>query len=342
MKIRRTIIVISILFSFLLSTTCYVSGDNSEIDLDLSAKTFDELLFDMNTDSKNMSWDYSKALREKMETVSEERIIEEILDKDNDIQVRTILCNYSYEDNIELDYNQIKHLLFKETIPYSMKISILYGLTENGSGDLDTLIKLIEETDEEITIHAMNQLMELDFNKAVELADEIIDTYIGPSGYQVEAAVKVRVENIKRNNLQEEIPDFIELIDSLVRDEFEDHPDFFFSMLIQLRSLENKECIEYILHSEMVYSEYKLLMAGKYEFLVGDVLGDINSDNKINAEDALNVLKYSAGLNEFDSYQIFVGEVNGDNKLNAADALLILKYNAKIITKFPIFEKYDF
>ena len=71
---------------------------------------------------------------------------------------------------------------------------------------------------------------------------------------------------------------------------------------------------------------------------------DVNGDDKINAEDALMVLKYASKLieslpgdtNNTEEVQYVLGDVTGDNKVNAEDALDILKYSAKIIDRFKI------
>lgn len=67
---------------------------------------------------------------------------------------------------------------------------------------------------------------------------------------------------------------------------------------------------------------------------------DTSADGVINAEDALNVLKYAAKLNDGFSGKIelpwIIGDVTGDGIINAEDALDILKYSAKLIEIFSI------
>lgn len=53
------------------------------------------------------------------------------------------------------------------------------------------------------------------------------------------------------------------------------------------------------------------------------LLGDVNSDNKTNSQDALMVLKYSVG--NLDSIDTKRADVNGDGRINSSDALIILK-----------------
>ena len=58
--------------------------------------------------------------------------------------------------------------------------------------------------------------------------------------------------------------------------------------------------------------------------------GDVNADGKINANDALEVLKHAVGLSELDGEAYFNGDLTMDNVLNAVDALIILRHAAKI------------
>lgn len=66
--------------------------------------------------------------------------------------------------------------------------------------------------------------------------------------------------------------------------------------------------------------------------------GDVNGDTKIDAKDALMVLKYAVQKMELTQAQQKAAEVDGKYGINAKDALEILKYSVKKITKFPIEE----
>ena len=68
-------------------------------------------------------------------------------------------------------------------------------------------------------------------------------------------------------------------------------------------------------------------------------LGDVNQDEKIDAKDALLVLKYAVGKTVLTDHQIQAAEVTGDGKIDAKDALEILKYAVAKIDKFPIENK---
>ena len=62
--------------------------------------------------------------------------------------------------------------------------------------------------------------------------------------------------------------------------------------------------------------------------------GDANFDDKINAEDALAVLKHAARLEELGEYHFIRADVDGNKTVDAKDALYILQYAAHIITSF--------
>lgn len=63
-------------------------------------------------------------------------------------------------------------------------------------------------------------------------------------------------------------------------------------------------------------------------------LGDVNTSGKINAEDALLILKYVANISPMSEMQQFAADVNENGKVNAEDALQILKYVANMIQSF--------
>lgn len=64
-----------------------------------------------------------------------------------------------------------------------------------------------------------------------------------------------------------------------------------------------------------------------------DVYGDVNSDGRVNAGDAVEVLKYVAGINKTISDK--AADVNADGKITASDAVYILHRTAGIINEFP-------
>ena len=66
---------------------------------------------------------------------------------------------------------------------------------------------------------------------------------------------------------------------------------------------------------------------------VKGLLGDVNTDGKINAIDAMVISQYYVGLDV--EINLNVADVNGDDKINAMDAMLISQYYVGIIAEFP-------
>lgn len=113
----------------------------------------------------------------------------------------------------------------------------------------------------------------------------------------------------------------------------------------------NEDCAMYA--NTIEFSKNQQVLAGKNENthahfdpeLVGDyryikittlgsqppqptvTLGDVNGDGKINAKDALEVLKESVGKASLTQQQKQAADVNQDEKIDAKDALEILKYS---------------
>lgn len=71
--------------------------------------------------------------------------------------------------------------------------------------------------------------------------------------------------------------------------------------------------------------------------LTGSVLyGDVDNNEKIEAADALMILKNVVKLTTFTADQEKVADVDGNEKIEASDALLVLKKVVKLIDKFPV------
>lgn len=60
------------------------------------------------------------------------------------------------------------------------------------------------------------------------------------------------------------------------------------------------------------------------------LLGDVNADTKINAQDALEILKHAAKIQVLDGDAEVAADANKDGSINSADALAVLKHAANI------------
>ena len=70
------------------------------------------------------------------------------------------------------------------------------------------------------------------------------------------------------------------------------------------------------------------IIEGKY------ILGDVNADGNINADDALLILQHSVGLYTLTDNELLAANVHSDSNINADDALKILQYSVGIIGSF--------
>lgn len=64
------------------------------------------------------------------------------------------------------------------------------------------------------------------------------------------------------------------------------------------------------------------------------VMGDVNSDTRIDASDALLALQYSVRLSVMSAEEKSMADVNADSAINASDALLILQHSVGLIKEF--------
>ncbi len=71
-------------------------------------------------------------------------------------------------------------------------------------------------------------------------------------------------------------------------------------------------------------------------YTTGGSYGDVNLDNRIDAKDALEILKNAVDKVKFDLRQTIVSDVDEDGKINAKDALNVLKKAVGKIEWFPV------
>ena len=60
-------------------------------------------------------------------------------------------------------------------------------------------------------------------------------------------------------------------------------------------------------------------------------MGDVNSDNKINSQDALLILKYSVGSEIPSNFDYDTADLNTDEIINSSDALIVLKISVGLL-----------
>lgn len=88
----------------------------------------------------------------------------------------------------------------------------------------------------------------------------------------------------------------------------------------------------YVVGSDRTYSA--ATPDAQFDYYLPYTLGDVNDNGKIQANDALLVLRHVAKLVTLDETAQLAADVNGNGKIQANDALLILRYVAKLITGF--------
>ncbi len=82
---------------------------------------------------------------------------------------------------------------------------------------------------------------------------------------------------------------------------------------------------------ETVSNALKELIA---QILEVRLMGDVNFDGTVDTQDAAEVLKYNAELEELTEEQLAVADVNTDTKADSSDAGMILQYAAEKTTEF--------
>lgn len=79
-------------------------------------------------------------------------------------------------------------------------------------------------------------------------------------------------------------------------------------------------------------SDLSFSATGSGLYIIADpiLLGDLNFDGKVQAEDARLVLRYVAKLDSLTPKQLQVADMDGDGKVSASDARIILRIAAKL------------
>ena len=72
-----------------------------------------------------------------------------------------------------------------------------------------------------------------------------------------------------------------------------------------------------------------------YNDVIDYTNGDVNTDTKVDAKDALDVLKFSVGKGTFTQKQKYAADVDNNNKYDAKDALMMLQFSVGKRKDFP-------
>jgi len=85
---------------------------------------------------------------------------------------------------------------------------------------------------------------------------------------------------------------------------------------------------------------YTIVMNGNKtvtaNFVVTDILGDVNDDDEANSTDALIVLSCDVGIDASQHCPMNCGDVNSDGVIDSTDALIILSYDVDLSVPYPV------
>ncbi len=162
-------------------------------------------------------------------------------------------------------------------------------------------------------------------------------TYTWTNTARVKDATYILVDNVRMNNGSssvvksegEQVKDMIDALPSIVvladASAIQEVRTYYTSL-----AETEKAKVTNLSKLEKAEADLAALQGGTYE------LGDVNGDQRVDAKDALDVLKFAVGKSNLSEAQMVAAEVVGDNAINAKDALEILKYSVGKIAKFPI------
>ena len=109
------------------------------------------------------------------------------------------------------------------------------------------------------------------------------------------------------------------------------------SALQQVNQKINDFCYDYGFYNDDLILNMRDfdLAVSNYNKLVDYLEGDINSDKKVDAKDALKVLQRSVGKVTLTQKEEYAADVTNDTKFDAKDALMMLQFSVGKRTEFP-------
>ncbi len=137
------------------------------------------------------------------------------------------------------------------------------------------------------------------------------------------------VENPERDAVVAEITNGIQALKTVTRDSKAD--------LQQVNNKINDFCYNYGFYNKNLIKNLVDFDYAVYDYnkLVDYLEGDINSDQKVDAKDALKVLQYAVGKIIFTEKEKYAADVDNSTGYDAKDALMILQYSVDKRSEFP-------
>lgn len=216
---------------------------------ELSDRSFNEILKDIknieqtkNADSDMLTY-YHVALSAKMETASGDDITSAILDKSLSAASRSTILISAEENNIKLDYTRLASAVTDDN--YEDIRPLLIEIVASESPRNINKIEEIVDKREKGFKKAITTLWETKPEKAIAVADEILNNYSGEYDEIFRGAFSVKSYQTQFNPTDKNCAEFIALCDKILNTSCDDEEGRRIYVISYLQEIHNKEILIY-------------------------------------------------------------------------------------------------
>lgn len=238
----------------------YEQQDMNETMSELRTMNYEEICDEFNlivsssaTDSDIIA--HTAVLFEKIDTVTDEKILQEIQNKNNSEQLRVSLIQALSHKNNGQGINNlapVRSLLLDENENSTVRQNAVYALIDDPISK-NTVIAAVSSNDEDVAFQALKGLNIVDPELARSLADDIIE--VGEDGARLRSAIKVKSYEYQAEPYSTEIPEFI----SFCKDVYSSSSDEMTraTIVFALSDLYNEEALRFIINEDTIENSLK-------------------------------------------------------------------------------------
>jgi hypothetical protein len=160
------------------------------------------------------------------------------------------------------------------------------SIFKSKSNNTTFIEKIALGNDERLAFQAIKQLSRTHPEKAIRIADDILDDYNGTMTDKVRAALKAKAIYLSYNSAPNERIEFIDFCEKiLIANNYDSEAYGVFTVLNSLSDTLSEETITYIVNNENIYREFKLFSIERNFTILRSMITDENY-----TEDNLNTV----------------------------------------------------
>ncbi|GEM_PF-6619846 len=283
------VVLASDLYEKLINKYSHVQ-DEEELIEKLSLMSFEEIIAEINvlsekTDASNLIT-HANVLKDKAADISVAQLESEIVNEKNTDITRVILIQINSALNNVTNDKLLKSLVEQDNINFEIKRNALLSIFKSKSNNTTFIEKIALGNDERLAFQAIKQLSRTHPEKAIRIADDILDDYNGTMTDKVRAALKAKAIYLSYNSAPNERIEFIDFCEKiLIANNYDSEAYGVFTVLNSLSDTLSEETITYIVNNENIYREFKLFSIERNFTILRSMITDENY-----TEDNLNTV----------------------------------------------------